>query len=71
MRCPKIILSIGSALVLTATFTVGARPADAMDLPALKAVVSCDQLAKIDLSETAGTAITFKATVLQTPKGSF
>src|SRR5580692_5215052 len=71
MRCPKIILSIGSVLVLTAGFTAGARPADAMDLPTMKAVVSCNQLAKVDLSKTAGTMVTFKATVLQTPKGSF
>jgi feruloyl esterase len=37
----------------------------------MKAVISCDQLAKVDLSKTAGTAVTFKATVVQTPKGSF
>ena len=71
MRCPKIIRSIGAVLVLTAGFAAVARAADTTDLPALKAVVSCGQLAKVDLSKTAGTAVTFKATVLQTPKGSF
>ena len=71
MRCPKIILSFGAVLVLTAGFAVSACAEDAMDLPAIKAVVSCDQLVKVDLSKFAGTEVTFKATVLQTPKGSF
>ncbi len=71
MHYPRIILSLGTALVLTAGVTIGARAADYMDLPAVKPVISCDQLAKVDLSKTAGTGVTFKTTVLQTPKGSF
>jgi feruloyl esterase len=70
MRNLKIVYSFG-ALVLMAGFAAGARAADTMDLPALKAAVSCDQLGQTDLSKVAGAAVTFKATVLQTPKGSF
>ena len=71
MHSPKFIMSFAALLMLTAGFAPGARAADPVDLPALKAVVSCDQLAKADLSKTAGTEVTFKATVLDTPKGAF
>jgi feruloyl esterase len=71
MRCSTVILSFGAVLVLTAGVAADAHAAGPEDLPALKAVVSCDQLAKANLSRTAGTTVTFKATVVQTPKGSF
>ena len=71
MRCPKFLLSFGAVFALIAGVFAGVRTADAMDLSAIKAVVPCDQLAKVDLSKAAGTEVTFTATVQQTPKGSF
>jgi feruloyl esterase len=73
MSCSRtgIVASLGLILVLTAGQAAGARAADATDLPALEPIISCDQLAKADLSKVAGTAVAFKVTVLQTPKGNY
>jgi feruloyl esterase len=58
----------GAVLLLSAP---AASAADQLDLPAVKAAVPCEQLEKLDLGKVAGTAVTFKATVVQTPKGAF
>ncbi len=71
-------LSIGNfqrlafwAAAACSLITTSASAADYLDLPVVKPVISCDQLAKVDLSKTAGSAVTFTATVRETPKGPF
>jgi feruloyl esterase len=63
---------LGLALFMLGGFASSARAADYQNLPVVKPVVSCDQLAKMDLSTVAGATVTIKtATVTDTPKGQF
>ena len=59
-------------MVLLAGLAVQAQAADRMDLAAVKPVMTCDQLAKIDLGKVYDYPATItSATVLDTPKGQF
>jgi feruloyl esterase len=62
-----------SAIVLLlAGFALQARGADWLDLPVVKPVTSCEQLASADLGRAAGAGVTVQSTtVQQSPKGSF
>ncbi len=64
----QLALLLGAGWLLHAP---AASAADHLELPVVKPVMSCEQLAKVDLSRTAGTAVAFNTTVMQTPKGSF
>jgi feruloyl esterase len=60
------------ALVLFAGAAVQCRAEDRMNLPAIRPVMSCDQLAKADLGKVDGYPTTISsATVIDTPKGQF
>ena len=56
---------------LLAGVAYSAHAADSLNLPAVKPVISCDQLAKIDLTQAVGAAVTFQTAVTDTPKGQF
>jgi len=49
----------------------GALAAGHADLPVVKPVIGCEQLARVDLSDAAGERVIQSATVLQTPQGAF
>jgi feruloyl esterase len=50
----------------------GVRAAEGQDLPVVKPVAACEQLAKVDLSKVAGAAVSLEsAAVVETPKGQF
>ena len=62
----------GVLLFLLAGFPVLSHAADYQNLPVVKPVVSCDQLAKADLSQAVGAAVTIKsATEIDTAKGKY
>ena len=59
-------------VVLLAGFASRANAADYQNLPVVKPILSCNQLAKTELSQAAGATVTIKsATVTDTPKGHF
>jgi hypothetical protein len=61
---------LGTALLL-AGVAYSAYAADSLNLPVVKPVISCDQLAKVDLTQAVGAAVTIQAAVSDTPKGQF
>ncbi|MBC2665537.1 tannase/feruloyl esterase family alpha/beta hydrolase [Novosphingobium flavum] len=62
------MLVVGAASLQLAP---AARAAESPDLPAVRPIVPCGSLAKVDLGKTAGTKVTFTAALVQTPKGAF
>jgi feruloyl esterase len=61
-----------AVLLMFAGLASRAHAADYLDLPVVKPVVSCDQLAKTDLSQAVGAKVTVKAAeVTDTPKGKY
>ena len=57
-------------MLLLGGFASSARAADYQNLPVVKPVVSCDQLAKAELGQAVGASVTIKsATGLGTEKG--
>lgn len=73
-----ILRRFGSIWCLTTGFLLlagvasSAHAADYQGLSVVKPVISCDQLAKIELSQAAGAGVTIKsAVVTDTPKGQF
>jgi feruloyl esterase len=71
-RFSRCIILSSFGLVLLAGASAQSRAADRMDLPAVKPVMTCDQLAKIELGKVYDfpTTIT-SAIVMETPKGQF
>jgi hypothetical protein len=63
---------LGLGLLLLSCFTASAQTADYQNLPVVKPVIACEQLAKTDLSKVAGAAVTLQSVaVVDTPKGQF
>jgi hypothetical protein len=68
----QLIFALGSGLLLLGGFASSARAADYQNLPVVKPVVSCDQLAKAELGQAVGASVTIKsATGLGTEKGKY
>jgi feruloyl esterase len=66
-----LIIGLGACLFFAGLAST-AHAADSMNLPVVRPVVSCDQLAKADLGQAADAAVTIaSATVVDTPKGQF
>ncbi len=66
------IFAFGAGLLLLAGFVSSASAADYQNLPVVKPVVSCDQLAKADLRQAVDVPVTIKsATELDTEKGKY
>ena len=64
--------ALGAGLLLWAGFAGSARAADYQNLPAVKPVVSCAQLAKAELKQAVGASVTIKsATEIDTEKGKY
>src|SRR5579863_1831306 len=72
-RCfRRIVVSLGTSLVVTLGFAAGAQAADYQNLSVVKPVMTCDQFAQADLGKIADAKITIKtATILDTPKGQY
>ena len=71
-RFRRFVFSLGAGFLLTTCFASGAHAADYLNLPVVKPVMTCDQLAQADVSKAAGTAVTIKeAKVLDTAKGPY
>jgi feruloyl esterase len=70
-RSDRFTILLRAALVLLAG-SVQAWAADRMDLPVVKPVMTCDQLAKINLGNLYGYPATITSSmVMETPKGQF
>jgi feruloyl esterase len=68
----RFAFSLAAGLLLLASFAAKAQAAEYLDLTAVSPVISCEQLAKADLNQVAGAAVTIKSsTVADTPKGKF
>lgn len=68
----KLSLTAAVGLFLMAGFAGSARAADYQNLPVVKPAVSCDQLAKAELTQAVGAAAAIKsATELDTEKGKY
>jgi feruloyl esterase len=62
----------GLCVLLLTSLAVPTKAADYLDLPVIKPVMACDQLAGADLSKAADAAVVVKlAAVTDTPKGQF
>jgi feruloyl esterase len=72
MRLSRAIFLRSVGLLLFAGFAAQSHAADYLNLPVVKPVMSCDQLAKADLRKVADAPVTIKsATARETPKGQF
>ena len=68
----RSIILCGLVLFLLTSFAARSHGADYLDLPVVKPVMTCDQLAGANLSKAAGAAVTVKSSaVTDTPKGQF
>ena len=56
----QCVFSLGAAFLLTSGFVPGAHAADYQNLPIVKPVMSCDQLAQADLSKISDAKIIIK-----------
>src|SRR5271167_494242 len=71
-RFRQFVLSLAASLFLAVGFSVSAHAADYQNLPVVKPVMSCDQLAQADLSKIGDAKITIKtAAVRETDKGPY
>lgn len=69
---PVLLATWVSALALSLLGAARAHAADTLDLPVVKPVISCEQLASAALSSPATGAVTIKTTITaDTPKGAF
>lgn len=67
----NVLWPVFATIAASPLFATHASAADYLDLPVVKPVISCEQLAKVDLSKTAGSEVIFTASVRETPKGPF
>jgi hypothetical protein len=71
-RLPQLFLSLATGLLWASGFAASAHASDYQNLPVVKPVMSCDQLAQADLSKVTDAKIAVKtATVVDTPKGQY
>src|SRR5580704_1841084 len=71
-RCKFMQICMAVGLLATAAFAASAHAADYQNLPVVKPVASCDQLAKADLASAVGAKVTIKAAEERdTPKGKY
>lgn len=71
-RFRQHLILLGAGILLTAGFAASAHAADYQNLPIVKPVMTCDQLARADLSKISDAKITVKtATAVDTPKGQY
>src|SRR5580693_6748172 len=68
----QVVFSLGAGLLLTAGLSTSAHAADYQELPVVKPVMSCDQLAQADVTNAAGATVTIKTAKLRdTDKGPY
>src|ERR1700739_4933756 len=68
----QFVLSLATGVLLASGFSVSAHAADYQELPVVKPVMSCDQLAQADLSKIGDAKITIKtAKERDTDKGPY
>lgn len=71
-ECIRGFYWVGAAFLLTAALAPRAQAANYLNLPQVNPVITCEQLAKVDLSQAAGAPVTItSATVTDTPRGPF
>jgi feruloyl esterase len=71
-RLTRSAILYGASLLLLGGITTPSRATDYLDLPTVKPVITCDQLATTDLSGVVGASTTIKsAVVTDTPHGQF